>query len=1049
LGYGFPSFHQGWGRLNLRNAIEGPASGSIRFFDQQDVTPLVTGTSFSRNFEVFSSGVPLKISLVWTDPPATAGSSSPLVNNLDLVVTAPDATVYRGNLFTGSWSTGNPGPVADTANNVENVFVRTPMVGTWTLRVTSANTLVNPPNLPGQDFALVYSGDAGDCFIPPAPSGLTAMALGANRIDLTWNLEPAATSYNLYRATSSGGPYVPLSSVSSPAYTDLSVSAGTTYYYTVSSVSGGGCESALSSEASAPAAGDCTTSPSFAGLGSVTPSGSSCAIDLAWNEATSNCPAAPIAYNVYRATVPTFTPGPTNLLDACVAGTSYQDTNVASGTTYYYVVEAEDGTPSGGGLCNGGNVDGNQVVKGGAVSLTPTTLYSNGFEGANDFAHALEPGGAVDSWRGIQTCPAASGAGIYRFGGASCSANYGTNGFASAGPATAVTVPAGALNVTLELDHRFEFELDGNGVYDGGYLALSVDGSPFEPVEASRLTGTGYNAIIDGSCSHAVGTSVFSGTSAGYGSGSYLHTVVDLDRACDDVTGGSGGCAGRQVRFRFLGATDCVVNLDGWFLDDVLVTADIAGSCTALPDPVPFFTVTSTNARNDLEWLNPSSGGSLTITYRTERFPSSEGDGTKLLPPAGTPGSPQSFPHSSLTNGTTYYYGAFVGNGVGDFSSPRFTSGRPQAPGNTRWAYHTSAAAVAPPAIGSVYAVSNDSILHSMSAGSSGGKWPAGWVPVALNAPAQSRPPVVAIPLAGATKVIFVGAQDGYVYAVDADTGSSIWTSPQLGERVQAAPAGMFTAFGGAYDLIFAATRNSASGNAVVGLRLADGLEAWRFENLGGPAIGIISGSVSLDYVNKRLYFASRSPAGGSPNTLWCLRFTDLAATPLWTRAIGDIDGSPILFGGKVYVGTNDSKVYAVDAANGTDLWSAPFDAADGPVKGFIWPSFGTSELYFATTSTVWALADLGSSATERWRVTSIPSPSTPTFVPGTRKLLVGGGDGKLYQLDLTATPPTSIFETLGAGGAAAGPPSVDVRNGLVYIGTTLGAIYAVVFPFP
>jgi outer membrane protein assembly factor BamB len=1048
LGLGYPSFHQGWGRLNLRNAIEGPPSGSIRFFDQTDVTPLPTGASYSRTFEVFSSGVPLKISLVWTDPPAPGGSTSPLVNNLDLVVTAPDSTVYRGNFFTGSWSTPNPGAANDTANNVENVFVRTPMVGTWSLSVSSAGTAVNPPNLPGQDFALVYSGDAADCFVPPAPTGLAATAIGANRIDLSWNPEPTATGYNIYRATTSGGPYVPLASVSSTSYSDLSASGGTTYYYTITSVSSGGCESTPSSEASALATGDCTLAPSFAGLGSVAPSGSSCSIDLSWSPAASNCPSAPVSYNVYRSTVANFTPSLTNLLDACVTGTSYQDTNVASATTYYYLVEAEDGTPSGGGICNGGNVDGNRIVKGGAVSLTPTTLYSNGFEGADDFLHALEPGGTTDSWRGIQTgCPSAGGAGIYRFGGASCSANYASNGFASAGPSSAFAVPAGALNVTLELDHRFELELDGNGVYDGGYIALSVDGSPYQPVGGARLSGAAYNAVIDGSCSSAVGAEVFSGTSPGYGSGSYVHTVVDLDGACDDVTGGSGGCSGRQVQFRFVGATDCVVNLDGWFLDNVSVTADLAGSCVALPDPVPFFTVTSTDARNDLEWLNPSSGGSLTITYRTDRFPASATDGSQLLPPAGTPGAHQAFPHAPVANGTTYYYAAFVGNGFGDYSSPRFATGMPKAAGNTLWAYHTSAAAVAPPAIGSVYAVSNDSILHSMTPAE--GKWPAGWVPVALNAPAQSRPPVISIPLGGASKVLFAGAQDGHVYAIDADTGSEIWTSPQLGERVQAAPSGMFTAFTGAYDLIFAATRNSSSGNAVFGLRLADGLQAWRFDNLGGPAIGIISGSASVDYPAKRLIFASRSPSGGSPNTLWCIQFTDLSANFLWARALGDIDGSPILFGGKVYVGTNDSKVYVVDAATGADVWTTPFDAADGPVKGFVWPGFGTGELYFATTNTVWGLTDSGSSGTEKWRVTSIPSPSTPTFVPGTGKLLVGGGDGRLHQLDLTATPPTSKFEILGAGTAAAGPPSVDIRNGLVYVGTTLGAIYAVVFPLP
>jgi subtilisin family serine protease/outer membrane protein assembly factor BamB len=841
MGFGFPSFQQGWGRLNLRRSIEGPPGGAIHFFDETDVTPLSTGASWSKDLVVASSGVPLKVSLVWTDPAAAGGSTSPLVNDLDLVLTAPSGTIYRGNFFTGSWSTPNPGTSTDTANNVENIFVQAPAPGRWTVRVSSALTAINPRGVSGQDFALVYSGDASECVPPAAPSSLVATSPGANRIDLAWSASPGATSYEILRATSSGGPYGSLTSVAATSYTDLAVSAGTTYYYVVTASGIGGCASPLSREASAIATGDCTLPPTFAGLSAARASGTTCAVDLSWAAATSNCLGASLSYDVYRSTVPGFTPGPTNLLDTCITGEAYQDTLVSSGTTYFYAVRAEDGTSSGGGPCNGGNTD---------------------------------------------------------------------------------------------------------------------------------------------------------------------KSLVEISTA-------------------------------------------VAGTCIAPPDPLPFFTVTSTDARNELEWLNPASGGSVVIVVRTDHFPAGVGDGTTILAPVGTPDAHQSLVHEPLVNGTTYYYGAFVRNAGGDVSFPRFTSGRPQSPsGNVRWVYQTSAAAVAPPAIGSVYAVSNDAVLHSMVPGPGGGTWPSSWVPLAMNQPAQSRPPVVLTALGGANKVLFVGTQDGIVHAVDAVRGSTIWTSPVLGERIQAAPAGIFTAFGGAYDLVFAATRNSVADNAIVALRLSDGHVAWRFDNGGGStAIGIVSGSASVDYALRRLYFASRSPAGGSAGTLWCIEFTDLGASLVWARAIGDVDGSPIVFGGKVYVGTNQSKVYAIDAATGVDLWTAPFDAGDGPVKGFVWPGFGTGELFFATTTTLHALTDGGTSAVEKWRITSIPSPSTPLFVPGSRYLLVGGGDGRLYQLNLATTTPVSTSEILGAGTAAVGAPSLDLANHLIYVGTTQGAIYAVNFP--
>jgi hypothetical protein len=156
-------FAQGWGRLNLKNSILGPAGGTIRFVDETAVG-LRTGQSSAYRIDVRSPGVPLKISLVWTDPEALAGSAAPLVNNLDLVVIAPNGAVFRGNRFTGAFSTPNPGATADSANNVECVFVQSPPVGVWRVEVRSANTAINVAGKLGQDFALAYSGavEAGD-----------------------------------------------------------------------------------------------------------------------------------------------------------------------------------------------------------------------------------------------------------------------------------------------------------------------------------------------------------------------------------------------------------------------------------------------------------------------------------------------------------------------------------------------------------------------------------------------------------------------------------------------------------------------------------------------------------------------------------------------------------------------------------------------------------------------------------------------------------------------------------------------------------------------
>jgi hypothetical protein len=84
---------------------------------------------------------------------------------------------------------------------------------------------------------------------PAPPTGLAATA-GNAQVALMWGPAPLATSYNIKRATTSGGPYLTLASPVATNYTDLTVTSGTTYYYVVSAANRSG-ESANSAQASA------------------------------------------------------------------------------------------------------------------------------------------------------------------------------------------------------------------------------------------------------------------------------------------------------------------------------------------------------------------------------------------------------------------------------------------------------------------------------------------------------------------------------------------------------------------------------------------------------------------------------------------------------------------------------------------------------------------------------------------------------------------------------------------------------------------------------
>lgn len=108
--------------------------------------------------------------------------------------------------------------------------------------VASANQSVDV-----DDWSLTLAG-------PPPPTGLKA-ASGDAQVPLNWTAASGATSYNVKRSTTNGGPYTIIASPTGTDYTDTTVVNGTTYYYVVSATNALG-ESPDSAQVSVvPAAG--------------------------------------------------------------------------------------------------------------------------------------------------------------------------------------------------------------------------------------------------------------------------------------------------------------------------------------------------------------------------------------------------------------------------------------------------------------------------------------------------------------------------------------------------------------------------------------------------------------------------------------------------------------------------------------------------------------------------------------------------------------------------------------------------------------------------
>ncbi len=84
----------------------------------------------------------------------------------------------------------------------------------------------------------------------PIPGGLTVTVISSNEINLSWTAAAGAVSYTVNRATSPNGPFTAIASgLTTPNYVDMSITPGTTYYYSVTAVGSGGEESLSSSVA--------------------------------------------------------------------------------------------------------------------------------------------------------------------------------------------------------------------------------------------------------------------------------------------------------------------------------------------------------------------------------------------------------------------------------------------------------------------------------------------------------------------------------------------------------------------------------------------------------------------------------------------------------------------------------------------------------------------------------------------------------------------------------------------------------------------------------
>lgn len=219
------------------------------------------------------------------------------------------------------------------------------------------------------------SGYAAGEGVAQVPTGVSATdGTYTDRVRVTWTASLGATSYQVWRDVAQGGPYNLRGTVTGTTYDDLDAAPGVVYWYRVKACNAAGCSafSAPDSGYTFPSAPDPATNVS-ASDGTY-----SDRVRVTWTAA-----AGAANYEVHRAE----SEGGTYERRATVTGTSYDDTAVTVGTTYWYRVKAcntagcsafsvpDSGYASagGGGGGGGGGGTGDLPAQPGSVSATDGT----------------------------------------------------------------------------------------------------------------------------------------------------------------------------------------------------------------------------------------------------------------------------------------------------------------------------------------------------------------------------------------------------------------------------------------------------------------------------------------------------------------------------------------------------------------------------------------------------------------------------------------------------------------------------------------------------
>ena len=265
-----------------------------------------------------------------------------------------------------------------------------------------------------------------------------------------------------------------------------------------------------------------------------------------------------------------------------------------------------------------------------------------------------------------------------------------------------------------------------------------------------------------------------------------------------------------------------------------------------------------------------------------------------------------------------------------------------------------------------------------------------------------------------ANGVVYVGSLDNSLYALDARSGTKLWSFATR-DAIRSLRYVIHSSPAVANGVVYVGSLD----NSLYALDARSGTKLWSFPT--GDVI--ISSPTVADGV---VYISSYD------HSLYALDAR--SGTKLWSFATGSFiyssPSSPAVANGVVYVGSDDGSLYALDAHSGRKLWN--FTTRD-PIRSS--PAVAGGGVYISSDDhSLYALD--AHSGRKLWSFAMGNVGSSPAVAGGV--VYVGSLDNSLYALDARSGRKLWSFAT---GDAIFSSPAI--ANGVVYVGSDDGKLYA------